>query len=327
MYRLPPRPSASGWQCQAWPKDNHLFSGRVVIVATGSQCTIKLVDRDNGSLFAQCPLDNDNPTLSVEPVVDSSRYFVLRVSDGSGRHAFLGMGFTERSDAFEFNVTLQDHVKRLRNEREAQAIAAAPAPPPTDFTLKGSVSISLPGGASAAAKPRAPAASAAAGGGLSALLPPPPGATGLRDGARGRQRPAASAPAMPAAADPFAAGASGGANPFAAPAAPSASATSAAPLFSLEGSTAGPAVGTAGATSATSGGFGAEGFGSGFHGSGFGDGTFGGDTAFGGAAPFGDGAFGGEGFCGGGALGGGGGSENGSSSTGSGTGEWVAFGS
>jgi len=104
VYRLPPRPSASGWQCQAWPKENHLFSGRVTIVATGSQCTIKLVDRENGSLFAQCPLDNDNPQLSVEPVADSSRYFVLRVSDGSGRHAFLGMGFTERSDAFEFNV-------------------------------------------------------------------------------------------------------------------------------------------------------------------------------------------------------------------------------
>lgn len=250
VYTLPPRPSAGGWKCQDWPKTNLIFTGRVVIVALGELCTIKLMDTEKNTLFAQCPLDNDNPQLSVEPVSDSSRYFVLRVSDGSGRHAYLGMGFLERPDAFEFNVTLQDHVKRLRNEKEAAKIASAPAPPPTDFTLKGSVNISLPGGAKSAAKPKPAAA-----GGLSALLPPPPSG---QPSSRGRPRaaapsntgpasatPAAAAPAAapgPAAAapaanpfgtdpfggDPF--GATFGSDPFAAmPAAPVAPAVSAAP--------------------------------------------------------------------------------------------------
>ena len=100
-----------------------ISSSRVRIVAKGDLCTVRLENPADGTLFAQCPLDNERPEISVEPVTDSSRYFVLRVEDGSGKHAFLGMGFVERNDAFEFNVTLQDHVKRLKYEKEAEALA------------------------------------------------------------------------------------------------------------------------------------------------------------------------------------------------------------
>ena len=38
----------------------------------------------SGDLFAQCPVDS-YPGIAVEPVMDSSRYFVIRIKDPSGK--------------------------------------------------------------------------------------------------------------------------------------------------------------------------------------------------------------------------------------------------
>ena len=37
-----------------------------------------------GELFAVCPVDS-YPGLALEQVLDSSRYFVLRIEDGAGK--------------------------------------------------------------------------------------------------------------------------------------------------------------------------------------------------------------------------------------------------
>lgn len=129
-----------------------------------------------GELFAQAPVDQF-PGTAVESVTDSSRYFVIRIEDGNGRRAFIGIGFGDRGDAFDFNVALQDHFKWVKQQCEFAKQAQNPdLGPKLDLGFKEGQTIKLnianmKKKEGAAGTPRARPAST---GGLS-LLPPPPG--------------------------------------------------------------------------------------------------------------------------------------------------------
>jgi adaptin ear-binding coat-associated protein 1/2 len=84
------------------------------MVSNGNMLNIKLEDKITGQLFANCPVEA-YPGLAIDSVSDSSRYFVLRIQD-QGRSAFIGIGFGDRSDSFDFNVALQDHFKYVKNQ-------------------------------------------------------------------------------------------------------------------------------------------------------------------------------------------------------------------
>ncbi|KAL8198245.1 UNVERIFIED_CONTAM: Adaptin ear-binding coat-associated protein 2 [Gekko kuhli] len=111
VYRLPPRASNRGYRAAEWQLDQPAWSGRMRITSQGKVAYVKLEDKTSGELFAQAPVDQF-PGLAVEGVTDSSRYFVLRIEDGNGRRAFIGLGFVDRGDAFDFNVALQDHFNK-----------------------------------------------------------------------------------------------------------------------------------------------------------------------------------------------------------------------
>ncbi|KAK3738112.1 hypothetical protein QZH41_013844 [Actinostola sp. cb2023] len=126
-----------------WNLQTPDWIGRMRICSKGKLCYIKIEDKTSGELFAKCNVDN-HPGIAVEGVLDSSRYFVLRIEDDTGntllcistltdiepyewetygtelrsccklftgRHAFIGLGFADRGDSFDFNVALQDHFK------------------------------------------------------------------------------------------------------------------------------------------------------------------------------------------------------------------------
>eukprot|EP00493_Phyllostaurus_siculus_P027937 UN28285 len=115
IYKIPPRSTSRGYRAADWKLDQPDWTGRMKIVTLGGKCYIKYEDKTSGELFAQAPVD-EYPGVQVEAVMDSSRYFVVKIVDPSGKHAFIGMGFNDRGDSFDFNVTLQDFFKREKDE-------------------------------------------------------------------------------------------------------------------------------------------------------------------------------------------------------------------
>jgi hypothetical protein len=113
VFKIPPRRSAEGHRASDWPKE-HSWNGKLKIVAKGRQCAIILQDAKN-QVFAVCPVTEG----AVEKTLDSGRYFVLRIQNAQGKHAYIGIAFNERNDAFDFNVALQEHQKELEREDKA----------------------------------------------------------------------------------------------------------------------------------------------------------------------------------------------------------------
>uniref|UniRef100_A0A2K5R1R5 NECAP PHear domain-containing protein n=1 Tax=Cebus imitator TaxID=2715852 RepID=A0A2K5R1R5_CEBIM len=154
------------------------WSGRLRITAKGQMAYIKLEDRTSGELFAHAPVDQF-PGTAMESMADSSRYLVICIEDGNRQRAFIGIGFGDRGDAFDFNVALQDHFKWVKEQCEFAKQAQNPDQSPNlDLEFKEGQAIKLnianmkKEGAARISEPRL-LLPPAPGGKTSTLIPPP----------------------------------------------------------------------------------------------------------------------------------------------------------
>ncbi|KAI1207095.1 DUF1681-domain-containing protein [Annulohypoxylon truncatum] len=216
VYNIPPMTPGKGHVAASWTADDgkrQIFTARVRVIETavptssseGSdgeervKTDIALEDASNGSLFAAAPY---TAPAVVEPVSDSSRFFALRVQDEAGRKATLGIGFEERSEAFDFGVSLQEAQKTLgwaagggvggAAGKKPAAVERKDSAEKRDLSLKEgeTITINLPG-RFGRRKPEPPPKSANDDAlssfslpppppGNSGILPPPPSATSVR---------------------------------------------------------------------------------------------------------------------------------------------------
>ncbi|CAN6444285.1 unnamed protein product [Victoria cruziana] len=139
VYLIPPRKSAASYRADEWNVNKWAWEGILKVVSKGEECIIRLEDKSTGELYAQAFLRNGEPH-PVEPVIDSSRYFVLRVEenfDGRMRHAFIGIGFRERPQAYDFQAALHDHMKYLNKKQAAEEMEQNYSSKPSmDYSLK-----------------------------------------------------------------------------------------------------------------------------------------------------------------------------------------------
>jgi hypothetical protein len=160
IYQIPPATSTKGYQASTWTANNNklqIFTARLRVVETSIPSerddgdekvttTLLLEDAKTGDLFAAAPYTNER---IVEQALDSSRFFAITVV-GEGRKAVLGMGFEERSEAFDFSIALQDSRRVLGFDANTAGVAGRGAKaqkpaeePKRDFSLKEGETISI----------------------------------------------------------------------------------------------------------------------------------------------------------------------------------------
>ena len=187
VYKIPPRKASSrGYIADDWKQC--IWSGSLQVLRqirqagnsgnNKSDLTIELFEVDTASsappkVFASCPVDSSKADQAVERCADSSRCFVFRIAQGA-RHAWIGVQFPDRDDAFDFQSILADSNAQSRDEEVAKFRASFDAP--KDYSLKEGekISVSLKTKKEKRRDQTVESASSnqATGGGLSLLAPP-----------------------------------------------------------------------------------------------------------------------------------------------------------
>jgi hypothetical protein len=134
IYQIPPLTSTKGYLAANWTGPNagarQIFTARLRIIETAIpqeneseslSTDILFEDPSNGELFAKAPYGD---AKAVEPVLDSSRFFAVRIEGPTGERVVLGMGFEERGEAIDFAGALQEARKVLGLEPQPKGKAA-----------------------------------------------------------------------------------------------------------------------------------------------------------------------------------------------------------
>ncbi|KRX82978.1 Ubiquitin-conjugating enzyme E2 J2, partial [Trichinella sp. T6] len=183
VYRITLPTSSRGHRAATWKLDNPDWVGRLRLLSIGKKTKRPVIisitlNTVEGDLFAECPIES-YPSPAYESVIDSSRYFVIRLQDPTGRTAQIGLGFADRGDAFDLTVALRDHFRHeeIADEIKKEELAESNKPK-LDLGFKEGETITINIGKKTAVNSdmrNRPKSSALQHDTVPILLPPPPG--------------------------------------------------------------------------------------------------------------------------------------------------------
>lgn len=106
----------------------------------------------------------------LEQVVDSSRYFVVKIQGGGGREALIGFGFRDRDKAIDLRESLQHYQKAMERESQSETSPASKFKVP-ELAEGEKIHVNVTGKGKGRAKGKS-----SGGGGIPLLMkkPPPP---------------------------------------------------------------------------------------------------------------------------------------------------------
>jgi hypothetical protein len=148
VYRIPPMRSADGHRAEDWNLANPIMTCSLLVMRRDDELHVDVMasrQKPNAPpgametyLYARCEISPDVASAAghgqkggaerkleywVNPAVDTSRYFAIRIKDPrSGREAYIGMGFRERADATNFRMSIDDYVDSIKREVRAEEL-------------------------------------------------------------------------------------------------------------------------------------------------------------------------------------------------------------
>lgn len=180
VYKIPPLKTAGGHRAEDWNLATPLKTCSLLVEQHGDQLHLLFQHTPTLELFACAKIDltrqDKGAKLSleyfVETVVDSSRYFVVRIVSDTGREARIGFGFRDRDEAIDFRESLQYYVKSIQRQEEA-AHFEVHHPELHLSSLEGEEKIHINMGGKKTSTPKSPKKTASGGSALLLKKPPP----------------------------------------------------------------------------------------------------------------------------------------------------------
>jgi hypothetical protein len=121
VYKVPPLATASGYRANDWNLASPLQTCGFQVERRDNDLYLLFTLENHTKLFALSKIDANSLHRSIEPVLDSSRYFVTKITNTQkpNQSTTLGFGFRDRDVAIDLLGNLQQFQKSI--EREIQA--------------------------------------------------------------------------------------------------------------------------------------------------------------------------------------------------------------